>query len=79
METIKQWYLKTYPDDELGRELTDNAITSVDVYEMLKDGYDIYDDILQVDDSLIRERVFEKVSDDLHIPYDDIYELLFNN
>jgi hypothetical protein len=74
---IKQFYLNNYPTDELGVELSENAnftgllnelFTSNDVY-----GY------IGVGDSIIRERLFEKLSEILNTPYDYVYKLWLNN
>ena len=74
---IKEFYLKNYPTDELGIELNENSnftgllnelFTSNDVY-----GY------IGVGDSIIRERLFEKLSEILNTPYDYVYKLWLNN
>jgi len=75
--TIKQFYLENYPTDELGIELKDDTnftgllnelITNNDVY-----GY------IGVGDSIIRERLFEKLSEILNCSYDYVYNLWLNN
>lgn len=69
---IKDWYTKTYPTDEEGKEINDK-ITFKGFYGYLWQGYDVYD-VLEVTDSLIRERVFEKLSEILGVDYDVVYK-----
>lgn len=68
---IKEWYLKYYPTDELGSELSDK-LTFKDLYVALENHKDVYD-LLGVCDSIVRERVFEKLSEVMNVEYDFIY------
>ena len=77
MRTLQEWYLKKYPSDELGQELTDN-ITSVEAWIAMRCHQDIYE-VLGIEDSIVRERIFEKMARDLHLKYDDIYDLWLHN
>lgn len=70
---IKEWYIKEYPDDELALEIDDN-ITFDEVYHAMKMGNDFYDTI-GVDDSIVRERIFDEIAYILHKPYDEIFHL----
>jgi hypothetical protein len=73
---IKDWYLKEYPTDDMGEELSPN-ITFEGLFNYLnKDNgrYDVYD-FLEVGDSVIRERCFEKLAEIKNKPYDYIYDL----
>lgn len=70
---IKNWYTKTYPSDDLGEELNDN-ITFYDLYVLMYQGNEVYS-ILGVSDSIVRERVFEKLSEILHVDYEYIYNI----
>jgi hypothetical protein len=74
---IKQFYLKKYPTDELGVEISENAnftgllnelFTSNDVYEYIN-----------VYDSLVRERLFTELSAILNCSYDYVYNLWLKN
>lgn len=67
-EQIKPWYVKTYKSDELGKEISE----TVTFNNVLKAPQSVYD-LLDVTDSLVRERVFEEVSKRSGISYDDIY------
>jgi hypothetical protein len=70
---VRKWYMKTYPIDELGGEIN-QKLTLWDVYTYLSQGYDVYK-IIGVSDSVIRERVFEKLSKVLDVDYDTIYNM----
>jgi hypothetical protein len=69
---IKEWYLNTFPTDELGSEMKDD-ITFIGLFEAL-DSYKCVYDFLGVDDSIVRERVFEKLSEVMSVSYDYIYD-----
>jgi len=69
-QTVRKWYEKEYPEDELGHQISD--ITFSDIVDGLNDGKDIYG-VLGVGDSIVRERVFGKTADLLNVGYDDIY------
>lgn len=70
---IREWYLKNYPTDDLGVEIKEN-ITFNDMLKTLNTCKDVYN-ALGVTDSIIRERVFEKLSELLEKDYDYIYGL----
>jgi hypothetical protein len=70
---VRKWYMKTYPTDELGGEI-DKRISLWDVYEYLSQGRDAYK-IIGVGDSVVRERIFEKLSKVLGVDYDTIYNM----
>ena len=71
---IKDWYVKTYPQDELGEQLNpdktfDNLFEALDfhnedIYELLGNGID----------SIIRERVFQRLAEILDCDYDEVYQ-----
>jgi hypothetical protein len=70
---IKKWYLETFNDDE-GLKINENAnFNDMDYYEIRH----IYD-YLNVEDSIVRERVFEKLASLLNINYDEIYNIWVN-
>lgn len=74
--TIKQWYQKTYPTDEMGENMFEN-VTFYDALITIQNQKDIYT-ILGVGDSVIRERIFEELANRLGISYGDVYELWLN-
>ena len=70
---IKEWYIKTYITDELGKEIKDN-ITFQDLYNVLNMKKDFYETI-GVGDSLVRERIFKKLAQIMGVSYETIYNL----
>ena len=70
VDRIKDWYKAEYPDDNLGDDI-DDTIRFKDMVKMLNDGYDFYDHI--GNDSVIRERIFDKLAKILGVDYDTIY------
>jgi len=73
MMNIKEYYMDNYPTDELGLELNENA-TFVGLLNCLYEGNDVYEYIGE-GDSLIRERLFEKLAIDTNKPYNYIWDL----
>ena len=69
---IRDWYMKTYPTDELGKELDRNS-TFEDVWTAINNGTEIYS-VFGVGDSLIRERIFEKLSKIYKVDYNYVYK-----
>jgi hypothetical protein len=73
METkIKEWYVKEYPTDELGAEISED-ITFEDLFVVLDTYKDVYE-ALNVFDSLVRERVFSKLAKIMNVDYNYVYE-----
>ena len=70
---IKKWYTVAYPSDDMAGELYDH-IDFLELYHALINKNDIYD-FLGASDSLIRERVFAKLSELLKVEYDYVYNL----
>ena len=68
---IKDWYIKEYPTDELGVEIN-NKITFNDLFIVLDTYKDVYE-ALGVWDSIVRERVFDKLSKIMNVDYDYIF------
>ena len=71
--TIKQFYLETYPTDDMGNEIKDDT-TFLGLVTELSSGKDVYD-YLGVYDSLIRERLFSELAKQLKTTYENIYNL----
>ena len=69
---VKEWYIKEYSTDNLGREINEE-ITFYDIFYALDRYKDIYE-VLGVEDSAIRERVFRKLADIMKVEYNYIYE-----
>jgi hypothetical protein len=68
---IRDFYMKAFPTDELGKDINGNA-TFQDAYECLQVGFDFYT-FLGVSDSIVRERVFDALATLMGCPYEHIY------
>lgn len=69
---VKNWYTLTFPTDELGQEINED-ITFEDVFRCL-DNYGDFYNLINVVDSLVRERIFEKFSEISGHTYAEIYD-----
>ena len=74
--TIKDFYLNNYPTDELGVELNEKA-TFARLVTILFGDMDVYN-YIGVGDSLIRERLFSELANQLNTSYDYVYNLWLN-
>ena len=68
-KAIKPWYKKAFPDDTLGNRITGTFAGAI---QTLREHKDIYD-YIGVGDSVVRERLFEKLATMLNRDYDAIY------
>jgi hypothetical protein len=71
--TIRQFYLENYPTDDLGLELNETP-TFAGLLNQLIVGGDVYR-YIGVGDSIIRERLFERLAEELNVKYDYVYNL----
>ena len=71
--TIREFYLKNYPTDDLGLELNETP-TFAGLLNQLIVGGDVYR-YIGVGDSIIRERLFERLAEELGVSYDYVYNL----
>lgn len=69
-QNIRDWYMAAFPADELGSKIKD--ITFSDLVESMNRGENVYE-TLGVDDSIVRERVFDRIVTTLKVDYDVIY------
>lgn len=69
---VKNWYVETYPTDELGQDINPK-IEFTNVLNTLDNYSDIYD-LIGVGDSIIRERLFQKLSEITGQTYTEIYD-----
>ena len=69
---VWEWYLEKYPTDELGVEIH-KAVRFEDVFEALDRCRCVYD-LLNVHDSVVRERVFEGLVEVTGHTYSEIYD-----
>lgn len=76
--SIKDFYLENYPTDELGIEIDPKA-TFVGLINTLHEKGDVYE-YIGVYDSLVRERLFNQLSEILGKVYNDkfVYNLWLN-
>lgn len=73
---IREFYLAAYPTDELGLELRETP-TFAGLLNQLIFGGDVYG-YIGVGDSIIRERLFERLAEELEVDYDYVYNLWIN-
>jgi hypothetical protein len=69
---IKNYYTLNFPTDELGQEINEEA-----TFEGLFDELDNYRDVytyIGVQDSLVRERLFSRLSEIVGMNYEYVYE-----
>jgi hypothetical protein len=71
--TIREFYLENYPTDDLGLELNETP-TFAGLLNQLIVGGDVYR-YIGVADSVIRERLFERLANELEVGYDYVYDL----
>lgn len=71
-QSIKSFYVNTYPTDELGQEINDEA-SFEGLNKVLDCNIDVYE-YLGVGDSLVRERVFAKLAELMGVSYNVIYD-----
>lgn len=71
-ESIKNWYCNAYPTDSLGAEI-DPSATFGGLFNALDNYRDVYA-YWGVYDSLVRERIFEKLAEIIGTDYDYIYD-----
>ena len=69
--TIKEYYTSTYANDTLGLEI-DSKATFEGLFYALDSYKDVYE-YIGVSDSVIRERVFEKLAEIMECDYEYIY------
>ena len=71
--TIREFYLERYPTDELGMELNETP-TFAGLLNQLIVGGDVYR-YIGVGDSIVREKLFERLAEELEVSYDYVYNL----
>ena len=68
---LKTYYLEQYPTDDLGIEIDADA-TFEGLFETLDRYRDVYEYIC-VYDSVIRERLFNRLAEVMEVPYEEVY------
>ena len=71
---IKTYYLSAFPSDNLGEEINANA-TFDGLFNNITEPYSY----IGVDDSVVRERVFDKLATIKGVPYNDIWNAWLAN
>ena len=71
--TIREFYVKNYPSYDMGDGINPTA-TFAGLLNQLIVGGDVYE-YLYVYDSIIRERLFERLAEELNVKYDYVYNL----
>jgi hypothetical protein len=74
---IREFYVKNYPTDDLGIGINPKA-TFAGLLNQLIIGNDVYE-YLYVYDSIVRERLFERLAEELEVSYEYVYKLWLNN
>jgi hypothetical protein len=69
---VREFYVKNYPSDDMGDGINPQA-TFDGLVHALSNCQDVYE-YLYVYDSIIRERLFEKLSEILNCEYEVIYQ-----
>lgn len=70
---VKEWYRGEYSTDDLVEEIKD-TVTFEDIFEALDNYKDIYEVIGNGIDSIVRERIFNKLATLMEVDYDYIYD-----
>ena len=70
---IREFYVKNYPTDDLGIGINPKA-TFAGLLNQLIVGGDVYE-YLYVYDSIVRERLFERLAEELEVGYEYVYKL----
>lgn len=68
---VRDWYRNKYPFDEVGTFINPE-VTFGELWDCLKSRKDFYD-CCGAYDSLVRERLFEKMTDIFKVSYEFIY------
>ena len=75
MTSIREYYLKEYPDDDMGPDINPEA-TFEGLYQTLKEKGNPYE-YIGVLDSLVREGCFAGLAEYKNVDYDVIYDLWY--
>lgn len=73
---IREYYLEAFPTDDLGKGINPKATFAGLLNQLIVDG-DVYE-YLYVYDSIIRERLFEQLAEELGVGYEYVYNLWIN-
>ncbi|WP_099301866.1 hypothetical protein [Bacillus sp. Marseille-P3800] len=69
---IQSWYKENFPSDEMAIEI-DSSINFINVMHAIEYEESFYD-LIGVNDSIVRERIFEGLAEAFDLSYDYIYQ-----
>lgn len=69
---LAEYYAENFPHDSAGLATLDKHATFRDLFEALDSYEDIYDKF-NIEDSIVRERLFDGLAIVSGMPYDEIY------
>ena len=72
-DNVRDWYMDEYPTDDMGADLP-KEITFYDYFNTLRMQKDVYPLMGQAMDSIIRERIFDKMTTIMGVDYNYIYD-----
>lgn len=70
-ENVATWYKTNYPQDTWAANKLNTNITFSYLWHYIKQGVDFYQ--IVGGDSIVRERIFEEISNRLNVPYSTVY------
>lgn len=70
---IREFYVKNYPTDDLGMSINPKATFAGLLNQLIVNG-DVYE-YIYVYDSIVRERLFERLAEELEVSYEYVYKL----
>ena len=70
---LREFYIQHYPTDDMGTEINQDA-TFIGLYHNMLLNKDVYP-YIGANDSVVRERLFEKLAALINMPYKFIYTL----
>lgn len=73
---LKEWYTKEYKTDTVGKDLP--SITFGEVLATFFNDTEKFEEECCADDSIVRERIFKKLSQICKVDYDDFYNYWLN-
>ena len=73
-KNVRKWYSENYPTDDLVNEI-DEFVTFTELGLILMARQNFYEAVGNGIDSVIRERIFSKLSEELSVEYDLIYSM----
>ena len=76
-EELRDWYKKEYKDDDIEDELPS------DTFAVVLAGFfnnpEEFEENYCANDSIVRERIFQKLADLCNVDYDDFYDFWLDN